>query len=80
MGYPGLGVAKERGHGGLVKLDFSPVSHGNLYGLHVSDGDRLRYAPDVGQGPVIPIVGNTQLNFLRGDLGHRVFYHLAHLV
>ncbi len=66
--------------GRLVKLDGDAVEDGSLHGLHIAQGGGFCSAADVGQGPVVAIVGDAQADLGWGDFSQGVLKDPANLV
>ena len=75
-----LPVGEPGRFGCLVKLDGDAVEDGSLHGFHIAQGGGFCSAADVGQGPVLAIVGNSQTDLGWGDLSQGVLKDPADLV
>ena len=72
-------VTEPGGLGALIILYLRPVASCQGYGLLAGEGGGAGQAPDVGQGPVVAVVGHTQPDLFRRDLGEGIFHHLPHI-
>ena len=70
-----IGVLKPRRLAGIVEYDVGPVPPGRVHSLDAADGSCHGSAPLVRQGPVVAVVGQTQGDFLPGDLRQGILHH-----
>lgn len=73
------GVAEPGGLGSLVILDLRPLLQGQRHRGLIGDGPGPGLPLAEGQGPVVAVVGDPQVDLLPGDDGDGVVQHLAHI-